>query len=717
MTNDDFNALVEQVQQINDKTNVLSDSVAKLDLKYSKIKYLSKLIDVNISYPAENDVLVYDKTGKWKNAQYDEIGLSDGEGGESNIYVIGIDDSTSPTNENVYSAARTIEDWVSSKNDDYVGGNLTFYNQDEINPHSTKLFVDEITSRQFNQNTLTGSGFIYQIQSDGTSYIEVDELAVRKSALFNQLEIKKIDAVGGSLIVSVASNKITRVEQTNQLYKGEYQNVWRCYYTNEDSMTGDTIMTDFKPGDIARIQSFNITDTGIHENVKNHYYCGEVLGVSNSYIDLSQTNVDSSTNDSPKAGDSLVQFGNFNNTARQNLISISSYDVNAPSITLYQGVNSFDLTNKSIVEMGYDPSDNQYQGFFKVYGRTYIGTKPDSPKESYVKYDPTIDNGDGSYGRVQIKADIIVEGVDGDKTLISGGYISTDIINTNGIVTKSIIAEAIEVDDGQPLKIGDNLTISNDGTLIAANGTFTGVINANSGTIGGFEIRNEINGSFLISEDTSNQLSLRLSGSGLTFKRDTGTSVQISNSSDGVISATTNTTLPAVYITNTSGLTALQVEGNELLRGCQFIQSIMPTISGQISRGKLPVSQVYNLTNTVDSDGGTFYLPTYNQYVQAISNSNHINLISQPIVIPTFVFTDTLTPGNVRLAGGGNKITDYRTQGDQMIPILASNGGVQTLTFDEDSYVFGYVIIYPPSSIVASSGGTYGCFRLVAHQA
>lgn len=473
MTNDDFNALVEQVQQINDKTNVLSDSVAKLDLKYSKIKYLSKLIDVNISYPAENDVLVYDKTGKWKNAQYDEIGLSDGEGGESNIYVIGIGDSTSPTNENVYSAARTIEDWVSSKNNDYVEGNLTFYNNDELNPHATKIFIDEITSRQYNQNTVTGSGFIYQIKSGGSSYIEVDELAVRKSAVFNKLQIKKIDAVGGSLIVSVAANEIVRVEETNQLYNGEYQDVWRCYYTKEDSMTGETIMTDFKPGDIARIQSFNIVNTGDNENVKNHYYCGEVLGVGNGYIDLSQKNVDESTNDSPKAGDSLVQFGNFEDVSRQNLISISSYDSNAPSIMLYQGVNSFNLTGKSIIEMGYDSSQDQNQGYFNVYGRMYIGTKPGNDKESYVKYDPTIDNGDGTYGKVLVKADIIVEGEDGDDfTMIDGGHISTKLIDADQIIASiGVIHNELQVGDKFRVDAEGNLT-ANDAQL--NNATLTG---------------------------------------------------------------------------------------------------------------------------------------------------------------------------------------------------------------------------------------------------
>ena len=162
MTQDEYNDLVNTVQQLTEKTDTLADSIARVDTKVENTKYLTRLLDVSVQYPAENDVLVYDKTGKWKNAQYDEIGLQPGEGGESNVYVIGIGDDTSPTNENVYSAARTIEDWVSSKNEDVVEGSLTF------NKGKT-IYIENIQSRNASEGTDLGSGFICKIKSSGKS--------------------------------------------------------------------------------------------------------------------------------------------------------------------------------------------------------------------------------------------------------------------------------------------------------------------------------------------------------------------------------------------------------------------------------------------------------------------------------------------------------------------------------------------------------------------
>ena len=712
MTTDNFNALVEQVQQINSKVDTLTDSVANLDLKYTKIKYLSKLIDVNINYPAENDVLVYDKTGKWKNAQYDEIGLQDGEGGESNIYVIGIGDTTSPTNENVYSAARTVEDWVSSKNSDYMWGDLTMYSQDSLNPGPTTIFTDKLQSINASENTVTGSGLIYKIKDSGAAYIETDELVVRKAAVFNSLEIKKINSVGGSLIVSVASNVITRVEESSQNYKGEVQTVWRCFYTNTDSLTGDTITTDFQPGDIARVQSFNIADTGTNPDVKNHYYCGEVLGVGSTtkdggYIDLSQKNIDSSTTEPPKQGDVLVQFGNFETVSRQNIITISTYDNNAPSIMLYQGVDNFDLTNKSIIEMGYDNSQDQNQGYFNVYGRMYIGTKPSSQKESYVKYDPTIDNGDGSYGRVQVKADIIVEGTDGDKTLISGGYIDNDVINTNTLITKTVIADAIEVDDDQPLRIGENLTISNDGTLTAVNGVFSGCVTSDDGVIGGFAIgENDITA-------TGSNGKLQLSGDGISFTTSSA-GVYLRASDSGLLNVTGNSSYPAAYFNNSGGV-SVQINGFEILNGASFIRACGVL---NITSKNLPVSSVYDLTNSSYAENGEiFYLPTYGEIEDSISQGIWHN-ITTPYVLPVYIFTNTLlSDQRIILKGGTEKITNPLSQRDKVIPIVASNGGfINQYVFDGDSYAFGYIIVYPTSMSITTSG-SYAQFRMISYNA
>lgn len=525
MTDDQFNDLVNTVQQLTEKTDSLADSIATVDTKVEKVKYLSRLFDVNVTYPAENDVLVYDKTGKWKNIQYDEVGFEPGEGGESDIYLIGTDDPTSPTNENTYSAARINEDRLNkiSESGDSMNGNLTMV-------EGTKIIVNGIQSHNAQQSTDSGSGLIYNVDSSGNSYVEVDSLCVRKSALFNQLEIKKITSVGGSLIVSPASNTIIRVETVSALYEGQYQNVYRCYYRNSDDQSKESIVTDFQAGDLAKIQSFNISDTGIYEEpVQNRFYWGKVLGIgSNSiggYIDLSQTDVDSSTNTQPKAGDSLVMYGNKTNISRQNVIDITTYANNAPAIILYQGIDDYSTTDKAIIEMAYDSAKDQSQAYMNVYGRMYVGTKDKTT--SYMKFDPTEN---GGTGQLTVKAKIVVEGQDGDETLIEGGYIKTDLINVNNLLADAIWTGEIKVggtaeDPNFYVDSNGNITAKHatltGGTIsgnvsIQGDVSFSGSLNGPTGILGGFSVGGNLTaGDYTISYTSSDML---LSASLIRFR-------------------------------------------------------------------------------------------------------------------------------------------------------------------------------------------------------
>lgn len=483
-SSDEFNALVRQVRDLSNKTDQMADSIALIDASVNKTKYLTKLFDVNVFYPAENDVLVYDKTGKWKNAQYDEIGLKPGEGGESNVYVIGIGDETPPTNENVYSAARTIEDWVSSKNDDIIEGNITF-------AEGKNLYIDGIRSRFAAEGSDTGSGLIYKVKNNGSSYLEIDELTIRKTASFNTLEIKKVTSVSGNMVISPASNNIIRVEETTQYYENSYQSVWRCIFREEIEEDGELvsqIKTDFQPGDLAKIQEFNI-QTGISEDIKNRFYWGKVLGVGKNYIDLSKTDIDPSTNTQPMAGDTLVMYGHKGDTyedlKRQNVISISTYADNAPAIQMYQGLNDYSTENKAIIELAYDSAETQQQAYMNVYGRMYVGTK--DRETSYVKYDPTANDG---AGLLTIKATIIVKDPnnESDVTLIEGGYIRTGLLKV-----EDIVANAGTISNS--LKVGTRFEVDSSGNLVANNATLTsatiyGSITSTNGEIGGFKISN-----------------------------------------------------------------------------------------------------------------------------------------------------------------------------------------------------------------------------------
>lgn len=632
MTQDEYNDLLDTVQKLTEKTDTLADSIARVDTKVENTKYISRLLDVGVQYPAENDVLVYDKTGKWKNAQYNEIGLQPGEGGESNVYVIGIGDDTSPTNENVYSAARTIEDWVSSKNDDIVEGSLTF-------AEGKTLYVDNIYSRNASEGIDLGSGFIYKITSTGKSYVEIDELTVRNVASFNTLEIKKITSVGGNLIVSPASNTIIRVEESSQLYNGEYQSVYRCYFKNKtenDDGSIEQTRTDFQAGDLAKIQQFNVAE-GISTNVKNRYYWGKVLGVGEDYIDLSKTDVDSSTNTQPIAGDTLIQYGNTTNIARQNVISITTYADNAPAIQMYQGINGYSTDGKAIIEMAYDTAQSQQQAYMNVYGRMYVGTKDKST--SYVKYDPTENDGKGL---LTVKAKLIVESDDGDVTLIEGGKIKTNLIDVDKVIAD------IGIWTNQ-IQVGNNFTVTSDGTMTAKNANITGVVNATSGTFSNVTINSGNIGAFNISGSLSSGSNgssnyMRLSSSSLYFRSNIGNrDIRASFGADGsgVLPGSLGMSMPIGIYRNISNSSATWDENVGLFISCRggrkysdiaYSGNIAINIESGFIRGlRFNVKTTYNLQSGEKDSEGYYNMTDADTFVYVTSDSiSGVNLPTNP---------------------------------------------------------------------------------------
>lgn len=711
MTQDQYNDLVNTVQQLTEKTDTLADSIARVDTKVENTKYVTRLLDVNVQYPAENDVLVYDKTGKWKNAQYDEIGLQPGEGGESNVYVIGIGDDTSPTNENVYSAARTIEDWVSSKNDDIVEGSLTF------NEGKT-IYIDNIRSRNASEGTDLGNGFICKIKSSGKSYIEVDDLAVRGAAMFNTLEIKKITSIGGNLVISPASNNIIRVEDTTQLYEDEYQSVYRCYFRNKDEKDGgntEQIKTDFQAGDLAKIQQFNVAE-GVNEGAKNRYYWGKVLGVGEDYIDLSKTDVDPSTNTQPAEGDTLVQYGNKNNVKRQNVISLTTYADNAPAMQMYQGINDYSTDGKAIIEMAYDTAQSQQQAYMNVYGRMYVGSKD---KSSYVQFDPTDNSGKG---RVKIKAQVVFEGtgdslaqdtiaqqigyddwsdMTSNQTIIEGGMIRTSLIKTDelfanvGNFVKELHVGLISggnyhfnVSTTGKLEIKNNsnivqFSVDETGYMVANAAKLNGQITSTSGSIGKFTI----NDAGLYTSDSSAKIELSSTKLTTVIKPE-GIELTATSSVDDEYAAlkiNNRTTYELSTAINAHGM--LNILGNSL-PSSGYYNNIVKS-SPAIIIGTVPG---YNLINA-NMRNSSIYLPTISQYE---TKGIDIKQISDTIFAFGYVkiIISRQTTGNGFLKSRDNSARLYNWNGEQIDGLDMSAGdSIELILFANDDSGYSWQII------------------------
>ena len=211
--------------------------------------------------------------------------------------------------------------------------------------------LKEIVSAAFRSGAL-GSGFkLGDYNGSGDSYLEVDRLLVRKAAEFVRLVIRELQSVGGEIVLSPAAMKISNVvyfEKSTVLpeYDGSplRYDVYRCYFSQKKG--DEEIENQFVIGDLVRCQTFNVKE-GVNENVKNRYYWRKVYKVGKDFIDLLADDCDTGS-DIPQAGDELVQMGNVYDTARQSVVVLSAYGADAPSLKMYEGVDSYSLDNKEV---------------------------------------------------------------------------------------------------------------------------------------------------------------------------------------------------------------------------------------------------------------------------------------------------------------------------------------------------------------------------------
>lgn len=211
--------------------------------------------------------------------------------------------------------------------------------------------LKEVVSAAFRSGAL-GSGFkLGEYNADGDSYLEVDRLLVRKAAEFVKLVIRELQSVGGEIVLSPAAMKVSNVVY---FAKGtvlpEYNgyalryDVYRCYFSQKKG--DEEIENQFAVGDLVRCQTFNVKK-GVNENVKNRYYWRKVYKVGADFIDVLADFCDTGS-DIPQAGDELVQMGNTTDTARQSVVVLSAYGADAPSLKMYEGVDSYSLENKEV---------------------------------------------------------------------------------------------------------------------------------------------------------------------------------------------------------------------------------------------------------------------------------------------------------------------------------------------------------------------------------
>ena len=237
-----------------------------------------------------------------------------------------------------------------------------FLRKDATDTASERISFDKgFDAYNFEQGQLLGSGLGVFEDALGNSVLEVDKLSVRKEAWFNEIVINQIRFQGGIVVYSAAALEVLAVQFFSTYIQVKF-----------DTKNGQ-IANQFVVDDQVRCQRF------VGGSVTK-YYMSRVTSVGADYINLSRQDYDGTLN--PEVGDVIVQFGNRTDVNRQALIEINA--LYGGKQTFYNGVNSYSLTDKNIIDIGRVLVDNQLQNLIRVYGNAYVGARDLS---SYFKFD------------------------------------------------------------------------------------------------------------------------------------------------------------------------------------------------------------------------------------------------------------------------------------------------------------------------------------------
>lgn len=230
----------------------------------------------------------------------------------------------------------------------------------------SSVLVNLLKSLDFNE--AEQSGFAIKQRSDGKYQMLLTDLIVWGKAIFNTLLIRELSYVGGNIVLSPAAGKISYIkevfsETTNELIG------WKCYLLADDGTTAT--INSFKVEDQVRCKTFNIAP-GVYENVSNRDYWRLVTKVSTenevitddeghelydgkkfAWIQIAKDNCMEGS-DNPAVGDTIVLMGNRSDKSRQHLLMMETEGDSAPRFTMYRGINTYSLKDKSIFDVSFD---------------------------------------------------------------------------------------------------------------------------------------------------------------------------------------------------------------------------------------------------------------------------------------------------------------------------------------------------------------------------
>lgn len=246
-------------------------------------------------------------------------------------------DTTQPTDNNLFSARRSEQEFLSRKRNDRTKGRITFeqgvvFGEEENGRVDGNGNADLLTavvrkllsSGDYTGGGLTDRGWKLGMDEDRLSHLIVDKLTVRQVMNVFELLINKVRSVGGQICVSAANGKIKAVEERGDYYLISFE---------QENM--------FVRHDLVRCQAFTGTDL--------RSYWVEVADVTTDGIVVAKEEFEDVE---PKAGDECVLMGNTAVENRQNLVLISATEDGEPRVDVMDGVSGKSFGNALRARLG-----------------------------------------------------------------------------------------------------------------------------------------------------------------------------------------------------------------------------------------------------------------------------------------------------------------------------------------------------------------------------
>ena len=267
-------------------------------------------------------------------------------------------DNTLPTDNNLFSARRSQQEFISKNKVDRAKKKITFeegvdfgdfisgeeggFVDGKGNAELLTLVVRKLLSSPKFVDGFTGEGFRLWMDETGLSNLTIDKLTVRQIMTIFELLIQRVRSVGGQIVVSAANGKIKNVELSDGYYK----------ITFEQENT-------FAAHDLMRCATFS------GGSLKGYWV--EIASVEGDSVLVEESEFAGSV---PEIADECVLMGNTENPLRQSLISIAATEDGQPRVDVMDGVSNKNfsgclrarLGNLDGIQDDWFPADKQPHG-------------------------------------------------------------------------------------------------------------------------------------------------------------------------------------------------------------------------------------------------------------------------------------------------------------------------------------------------------------------